>query len=45
VFLPREREREPGEDARGIFETVVRGIESADGIASIMDGADPDFGT
>jgi nucleoside 2-deoxyribosyltransferase len=43
VFLPQEKE--PGKDARGVFLTDVGGIDWADGIVAIMDGADPDSGT
>ncbi len=43
VFLPQEQE--PGKDAQGIFETDVGGIDRADGLVAIMDGADPDSGT
>ena len=43
VFLPQEKE--PGLDAAGIFATDVAGIDSADGLVAIMDGADPDSGT
>jgi len=43
VFLPQERE--PGEDAPGIFATDVGGIDWAEGLVAIMDGADPDSGT
>jgi nucleoside 2-deoxyribosyltransferase len=43
VFLPQEQE--PGKDAAGIFATDVGGIEWADGVVAIMDGADPDSGT
>jgi nucleoside 2-deoxyribosyltransferase len=43
VFLPQEKE--PGKDAAGIFATDVGGIDSADGLVAIMDGADPDSGT
>ena len=43
VFLPQEQE--PGQDAAGIFATDVGGIDWADGIVAIMDGADPDSGT
>ena len=43
VFLPQEQE--PGEDAKGIFATDVGGIDWADGLVAIMDGADPDSGT
>ena len=43
VFLPQEKE--PGEDAAGIFATDVGGIDWADGVVAIMDGPDPDSGT
>ena len=43
VFLPQEQER--GKDAAGIFATDVRGIDWADALVAIMDGADPDSGT
>jgi nucleoside 2-deoxyribosyltransferase len=43
VFLPQERELDY--DARGIFTIDVGGIDWADGIVAIMDGADPDSGT
>jgi len=43
VFLPQEQE--PGKDAAGIFSTDVRGIDWADCLVAIMDGADPDSGT
>ena len=43
VFLPQEQE--PGKDAQGIFATDVRGIDWAEGLVAIMDGADPDSGT
>jgi nucleoside 2-deoxyribosyltransferase len=43
VFLPQEQE--PGKDAAGIFATDVGGIDWADGVVAIMDGADPDSGT
>ncbi len=43
VFLPQEQE--PGKDAAGIFEGDVGGIDQADGLVAIMDGADPDSGT
>ena len=39
VFLPQEQE--PGKDAAGIFATDVGGIDWADGLVAIMDGADP----
>jgi nucleoside 2-deoxyribosyltransferase len=43
IFLPQEEE--PGKDASGIFATDVDGIDWADGLVAIMDGADPDSGT
>jgi nucleoside 2-deoxyribosyltransferase len=43
VFLPQEQE--PGKDAAGIFATDVGGIDWADCLVAIMDGADPDSGT
>lgn len=43
VFLPQEKE--PGLDAPGIFATDVGGIDWADALLGIMDGADPDSGT
>ena len=43
VFLPQEHE--PGKDRAGIFATDVGGIDWADGLVAIMDGADPDSGT
>lgn len=43
IFLPQEKE--PGLDAAGIFATDVGGIDRADGLVAIMDGADPDSGT
>jgi Nucleoside 2-deoxyribosyltransferase len=43
IFLPQEKE--PGKDAAGIFATDVGGIDLADGLVAIMDGADPDSGT
>jgi len=43
VFLPQEQE--PGKDAPGIFAADVGGIDWADGLVAIMDGADPDSGT
>lgn len=43
VFLPQEQER--GKDAAGIFSTDVGGIDWADALVAIMDGADPDSGT
>jgi nucleoside 2-deoxyribosyltransferase len=43
IFLPQEQE--PGKDAAGIFATDVGGIDWADALVAIMDGADPDSGT
>ena len=43
LFLPQEQE--PGKDAAGIFATDVGGIDWADALVAIMDGADPDSGT
>ena len=43
VFLPQEQE--PGKDAAGIFATDVGGIDWAEILLAIMDGADPDSGT
>lgn len=43
VFLPQEQE--PGKDAPGIFALDVGGIDWADCLVAIMDGADPDSGT
>ena len=43
VFLPQEQE--PGKDAAGIFATDVSGIDWAEALVAIMDGADPDSGT
>jgi nucleoside 2-deoxyribosyltransferase len=43
VFLPQEQE--PGKDAAGIFATDVGGIDWAESLVAIMDGADPDSGT
>jgi nucleoside 2-deoxyribosyltransferase len=43
VFLPQEQE--PARDAAGIFATDLGGIDWADGVVAIMDGADPDSGT
>jgi nucleoside 2-deoxyribosyltransferase len=43
IVLPQEKE--PGKDAAGIFATDVGGIDWADGLVAIMDGADPDSGT
>jgi nucleoside 2-deoxyribosyltransferase len=43
VYLPQEQE--PGLDAAGIFATDVGGIDWAEGLVAIVDGADPDSGT
>ena len=43
VFLPQEQEL--GRDGASIFATDVGGIDWADGLVAIMDGADPDSGT
>jgi nucleoside 2-deoxyribosyltransferase len=43
VFLPQEQE--PGRDAAGIFAGDVGGIDWADALVAIIDGADPDSGT
>lgn len=43
VFLPQEKE--PGLDAAGIFATDIGGIDWAEGLVAIIDGADPDSGT
>ncbi|MBA2718827.1 MAG: nucleoside 2-deoxyribosyltransferase [Chloroflexi bacterium] len=43
VFLPQDKE--PGKDAPGIFSSDVGGIDWADALVAIMDGADPDSGT
>jgi nucleoside 2-deoxyribosyltransferase len=43
VFLPQDKET--GMDAAGIFSTDVGGIDWADAIVAIVDGADPDAGT
>jgi nucleoside 2-deoxyribosyltransferase len=43
VFLPQEKE--PGQDAPGIFATDVGGIDAAEALVAIMDGPDPDSGT
>ncbi len=43
VFMPQEQE--PGRDAAGIFAGDVAGIDWADSVVAIMDGADPDSGT
>ena len=43
VFLPQDQE--PGKDGPGIFASDLGGIDWADGLLAIMDGADPDSGT
>src|SRR5580765_970119 len=43
VFLPQEKE--PGQDAAGIFAADKAGIDWADGLVAIMDGLAPDAGT
>jgi nucleoside 2-deoxyribosyltransferase len=43
VFLPQEKE--PGLDAGGVFKIDVAGIDWANAVVAIMDGADPDSGT
>ena len=43
VFLPQDQE--PGKDAATIFSTDVAGIDWADALVAIMDGAEPDAGT
>jgi nucleoside 2-deoxyribosyltransferase len=43
VFVPQELE--PGKVAPGIFATDVGGIDWAECLVAIMDGADPDSGT
>ena len=43
VFLPQEQE--PDRDAAEIFSTDVGGVDWADGLVAITDGADPDSGT
>jgi nucleoside 2-deoxyribosyltransferase len=43
VFLPQEQE--PVKDAPGIFATDVAGIDWANCLVAIVDGADPDSGT
>ncbi|MET0526377.1 MAG: nucleoside 2-deoxyribosyltransferase [Nocardioides sp.] len=43
VFLPQENE--PGMDAAGIFAADKAGMDWADGLVAIMDGAAPDSGT
>jgi nucleoside 2-deoxyribosyltransferase len=43
VFVPQEQE--PGRDAAGIFATDLGGIDWADALVAVVDGADPDSGT
>lgn len=43
VFLPQEKE--PGKDDDGIFATDVGGLDWAESVVAIMDGADPDSST
>jgi nucleoside 2-deoxyribosyltransferase len=43
VFLPQEKEL--GLDAAGIFRADVEGIDQADALVAVMDGADPESGT
>jgi nucleoside 2-deoxyribosyltransferase len=43
VFVPQEQEA--GRDAAGIFAGDVAGIDWAEAVVAIMDGADPDSGT
>lgn len=43
VFLPQEKE--PGLDGPGIFATDKAGIDWADGLVAVTDGADADAGT
>lgn len=43
VFLPQEKE--PGQDAAGIFATDKAGIDWSETLVAIMDGLDPDAGT
>lgn len=43
VFLPQEQDK--GLDAKGVFASDVGGIDAAEGLVAIMDGADPDSGT
>jgi len=43
VFLPQEKE--PGKDDAGIFATDIGGLDWADTVVAIMDGADPDSST
>lgn len=43
VFLPQEKE--PGKDDAGIFAADVGGLDWADCVVAIVDGADPDSST
>ena len=43
VYVPQENE--PGRTAPEIFAVDVAGIDGADGLVVVMDGADPDSGT
>lgn len=43
VFLPQEKE--PGKDDAGIFAADLGGLDWAESIVAIMDGADPDSST
>ena len=43
VFLPQDKEA--GKDGPGIFAADVAGIDWAEGVVAVMDGADPDSGT
>jgi nucleoside 2-deoxyribosyltransferase len=43
VFLPQEQE--PGRNPPGIFTGDVAGIDWADAVVAVVDGADPDSGT
>src|SRR5215213_8576601 len=43
VFLPQENEA--GMDSATIFATDVAGIDQAEALVAIVDGADPDAGT
>jgi nucleoside 2-deoxyribosyltransferase len=43
IYLPQENE--PGRTASEIFEVDVAGLDWAQAVVAIMDGADPDSGT
>jgi len=43
VFLPQEKE--VGKDDAGIFAADLAGLDWAEGVVAIMDGADPDSST